>query len=243
MNPRAWLAIWLVASGPIAGCVTVYGDEGVHARVLVTRDVGTDVLTDANVTVQEGATVLDALRETANVSTEYGGGFVAAIDGLESRYPDHHVDWFYHVNTTLAEVGAGQRTVAESDVIVWDYRPWNRTLALQHVLTGLEAWPEERSFEREAFVDRQRSEAAKQLYARVNGSTLTVLDAWGEPARTVEAPWLLAHAVDTQSKQPAVWLVASGSQGRQLADGLTATEPGGIGRVLTPDGSFEVPAS
>jgi len=239
---RVWLAVWLVATGPIAGCVTVYGDGGVDARVLVTRDVGTRVVTDENVTVREGASVLDALRETANVSTDYGGGFVEAVDGLESRYPDRNLDWFYHVNGTLADVGAGQKPVHEGSLVVWDYRPWNRSSGVEHVLTGLETWPK-RSFERSAFEDRQASAASVNLYAFVNGSTLTVLDAWGEPTRTIQAPWLLAHAVDTDAEEPEVWLVPSGEEARGLADRLDRAPPSGVGRVFTPNATVEVPAS
>lgn len=238
----------VLASGLVLapGCVTFYGSGEVPVRVLVTRDVGTQVLADENVTLPEGASAMDALREVADVSTRYGGGFVQAIDGLESRYPDRKLDWFYHVDTRLADVGAAQHTLEPGQLVVFDYRPWNRSMALGHVLAGLDAWPvdlDDPTFSREAFADRQaEGEQAARLYARVHGANLTLLDARGEPARTLPAPWLLAHAVDGPGEDPRILLVASGPEGRDLSDDLAATRPVGVGRALTPNASHEVPA-
>lgn len=227
------------------GCITVYGDETVRARVLVTRDVGTQVLTDSNVTVPEGATAMDALRRVANVSTAYGGGFVQAIDGLESGYPDSKLDWFYHVDTRLADVGAAERALDDGDLVLFDYRPWNRSMTLEHVLTGLEAWPadlEDPSFDREAYEGRQADEDTREsLYAFVDGANLTLLDARGRHVVNLQAPWLLAHAVDGPGEDPRLLLVASGPDGRALVDELAATRPAGVGVAVTPNATLEVP--
>lgn len=246
MSRRAsTLLLALVLLAP--GCITFYGDEDVQARVLVTRDVGTEVLADENLTLAEGATAMDALHEVAEVETRYGGGFVHAIDGLASRYPEQKVDWFYHVNTSLASVGAADRTLADGDLVVFDHRSWERTMKLPHVLTGLEAWPtplEELDLSGETYRERQADEHAREeLYAHANGSRLTLLDAEGEPERTLEPPWLLAHAVDGEGGEPRILLVASGEAGRGLVDELVDRRPTGVGAVATPNATLEVPAS
>lgn len=213
--------------------------------MIVTRDVGTQVQLDENTTVAEGATAMDALRTVANVSTRYGGGFVQAIEGLESRYPERKVDWFYHVNTRLADVGAASKPVQTGDRLVFDYRPWNRSMALEHVLTGLDDWPgdlEGSGFERSRYLDRQDGEAGQRLYARVHGDRLVLLDAWGVHENTLSAPWILAHAVDGRGKAPSILLVASGPEGRRLVDDLAKSSPVGVGRVVTPNGTWGVPA-
>lgn len=241
------LAIALVAGLLLApGCITMYGDEEVNARVLVTREVGTERIADENLTLREGSSAMDALRAVAEVQTSHGGGFVEAIDGIESRYPDRKVDWFYHVNTTLAGVGAAQYTVHDGDLILFDYRSWDRLMHLDHVLTGLEAWPEEPSeaeFDAEAFHELQADEETRgELYARVNGSTLTVLDAEGEPATELQPPWVLAHAVDGPGEDPRVVWVASDEPARGLADRLEQVRPTGVGAAVTPNATLEVPA-
>lgn len=243
---RALVFVLAVGLAFAPGCITFYGSEQVPVRVLVTRDVGTQILTDANVSVSEGASAMDALREVANVSTSHGGGFVEAIDGLESFYPDRKVDWFYHVDTRLANVGAASHTVEPGEVIVFDHRPWNRTMTLEHVLTGIEDWPadlEDPKFDRQAFLDRQADgDTRSSLYATVHNDTLSLWDAHGTRARTLEAPWLLAHAVDGPQPEPEILLVASGPEGRALVDDLADTRPTGIGVALTPNATLEVPA-
>lgn len=246
MRSRAGtLLLALVLLAP--GCITFYGDEDVQARVLVTRDVGTEVLVDENLTLAEGATAMDALHEVSEVETRYGGGFVHAIDGLASRYPEQKVDWFYHVNTSLASVGAADRTLADGDLVVFDHRSWERTMKLPHVLTGLQRWPTplgQLNLSGETYRELQTDEDTRgELYAHVNGSHVRLLDAEGEPARTLEAPWLLAHAVDGETEQPRILLVASGEAGSKLVDELAATRPTGVGAVATPNATLEVPAS
>lgn len=246
MRSRWLLAALVVGLALTPGCITFYGDGQVQARVLVTRDVGTDVLVDENVTLPEGASAMDALRRVANVSTRYNGGFVQAVDGLESRYPDAKVDWFYHVDTRLADVGAAQHTVADGETILFDYRPWNRSMALGHVLTGTEDWPtdpDKPDFQADAYQARQADEDARgRLYALVEDDDLTLLDANGRHARTLDPPWLLAHAVDGPGDDPEILLVASGPDGRALVDRLAASEPVGVGIALTPNATLEVPA-
>jgi hypothetical protein len=241
---RAW-AIGLALALLVPGCITFYGDEDVHVRVLVTRDVGTEVLTDENLSLPEGASAMDALRALADVETRHGGGFVHAVDGLASQYPDRKVDWFYHVDTRLAGVGAANHVLADGELVLFDYRPWDRTMHLPHVLTGLEDWPVDTSdanLSTDTYRQRQADDERDELYAHVNGSQLQLLDARGEPARTLEAPWLLAHAIDGAGEDPRILLAASGAEGRQLVDELPEVRPTGVGAAITPNGSVEVPA-
>lgn len=240
------LPLVLALALALPGCITFYGPSGVEVQVLVTEDVGTEVRKRANVTVQANATVMDALREVSTVETRYGGGFVHAIDGLESRYPDEKVDWFYHVNTEIADVGAASNTVEDGDLVVWDYRPWNRTMTLPHVLTGLDRWPANLTDDPQPTPDAWTEHAsdpklADRLYARLDGTNLTLLDEWGHPARTVEAPWLVVHAVDGPTSRPDLLVRTSGPAGQALADRLESTTPVGVGIALTPNETLEVP--
>lgn len=73
--------------------------------------------------VPAGLTALQALDRKADVETSYGGRFVEAINGLESR-PQH--DWFYYVNGIALSRGAGEYRLHDGDVEWWDYTAWRR---------------------------------------------------------------------------------------------------------------------
>ncbi len=227
----------------VPGCITFYGEEQVEVTVLITEDVGTTVLTEETIRLAEGATAMDAVQAVAPVETSYGGGFVHSIDGRESRYPDDRVDWFYHVNTTLMSVGSASYELQDGDVILWDHRPWNRSMAVSHVLTGLDRWPAELDTSDPVAPDTLAGMARDQdRYVRVDGDRLALLDAWGITARWIEPPWLLVHATGSPGAQLSFLVAASGPDATTLDDGLSEITPTGVGVILTPNAAHEVPA-
>lgn len=245
-HARALTAALLVAVLLLPGCITFYGDAQLDVRVIVTEEMGTHILQDENVTLPEGATAMDALREIATVDTAYGGGFVTAIDGRESRYPDADVDWFYHVDTQLAGTGAASRSLEDGDVVLWDHRPWNRTMTLPHVLTGLDTWPDPLPDEPTLTPDAWRENTttdhrAKQLFARDSGRTLVLLDEHARPADRLDPPWLLVHAADGPGEAPGLLVHASSPDALALADDLRDLPPRGLGVAITPNATLAVP--
>ena len=59
------------------------------------------------------------------MTTRYGGGFVASIDGLAGgRRGGRPVDWFFYVDGVLSDRGAAQVRVKDGDVIWWDHHDW-----------------------------------------------------------------------------------------------------------------------
>lgn len=124
-------AVWLVAVGVVlAGCVagpTLSGDA-IPVRVLVTQGFGNRTLVDETVRVGPGSSALGATVQAADVETAYGGGFVTAIEGVDSRYPDRDLDWFYAVDGLYPPVGARQRTVHAGDVVHWDHHDWTHLI-------------------------------------------------------------------------------------------------------------------
>ncbi len=103
-------------------------NPGARVRVQVTQDFAARVLIDRRIPPSPGMTVMDALRKVAKVETQYGGGFVSSINGLESTYGaggDAPRDWFYYVNGRMAKVGAADKVIRPGDVIRWDYHRWS----------------------------------------------------------------------------------------------------------------------
>ncbi len=98
-------------------------DEG-EAKIIISLNFGQEVLKER--TVKAGQSALEALKEVANVSTSYGGGFVSGIDGINSD-PSEKKDWFYYINGFLANVGAKDYVLRDGDVMRWDYHAWGDT--------------------------------------------------------------------------------------------------------------------
>lgn len=122
LRPLALLAAAAAVAALLAGCGgEAGGAEQGKASLWITRDRGETVILERE--IGAGGTVLQALREHAEVDTAHGGRFVRAIDGLESSL-DEGTDWFYFVNGLLADRGAAEYRVRPGDVIWWDHRSW-----------------------------------------------------------------------------------------------------------------------
>jgi len=96
-------------------------------KLVVTRDFGSEVIIEETVAIGKDTDAMEALMSVAEVKTAYGGGFVNAINGLESGYREGHEskeDWFIYFNGMSSNVGALDYTLAPGDVEHWDYRDW-----------------------------------------------------------------------------------------------------------------------
>lgn len=98
------------------------------ATVAVTRDFGNELIIEETVLIGRDTNAMEALMSVVEVDTAYGGGFVNAINGLESGYSGSHAskeDWFIYFNGILSNVGALDYTLCPGDVEHWDYRDWD----------------------------------------------------------------------------------------------------------------------
>ncbi len=117
----------------LAGCSTEAERDfafGGSTTLWVTRDFGAEEIASFEADVGAGDSVMELLQKHLNVETEYGGGFVNAIEGLNSGYTgkagdeQRMQDWFFYINGILSGVGALDYVPADKDVIWWDYHPW-----------------------------------------------------------------------------------------------------------------------
>jgi len=94
--------------------------------ISITKDYGRGLMKSGQVKPGAGDSDLDLLQKVARVQTEYGGGFVSAIDGLSSTSGQTgRKDWFYYVNGVLSGEGSGQFTARPGDAVWWDFHDWN----------------------------------------------------------------------------------------------------------------------
>lgn len=129
----AWAAVMVLVAGGLfvglRGCALMPWNEASSSgtvTVSITRDYGRSLIKTGDVRPRSGDTVMDVLKMVAKVDTEYGGGFVAAIDGISSgSNGQEQSDWFYYLNGILADTGSAQVEAHGGDTVWWDYRTWS----------------------------------------------------------------------------------------------------------------------
>ncbi|WP_031514711.1 DUF4430 domain-containing protein [Desulfofalx alkaliphila] len=100
---------------------------GLKAVLWVTKDFGSEQMVSQEVAVGQNYTVMDILHSNLSIETQYGGGFVASINNLESGYmgaDKKKWDWFYYMNGIMTSVGAQDYSPGPREVIWWDYHTW-----------------------------------------------------------------------------------------------------------------------
>lgn len=119
------LPVMLLALG---GCGPSPGVSTGEVALLVTRDFGEEEIFNDIIELEPKKTVLELLNEHLDVETAYGGGFVNAINGLESGYTNaaerEQFDWFYFINGIMTSAGAAEYLPTNEDIIWWDYHSW-----------------------------------------------------------------------------------------------------------------------
>ena len=232
----------------VAGCGLGPGEElGGGAELRVTRDFGQERLVTAERDeVRESDTAMRLLQSEADVETEYGGGFVQSVDGVEGGGPAGSRDWFYFVNGLEADVGAADFSLAPGDVVQWDYRYWGEAMRVPAIVG---AYPE-------PFLHGRRGErvptrvecgddvaaACDEVVERLGDAGVTASEAAvGAPAssevlRVVVATWPVAR--DVRALQPIeAGPASSGVFARFSADGGELSlldEEGGEAQAAPP---------
>ncbi len=247
MNTHPLLTTAIILATITTGCIAFDADETLTVTLLLTEDMGTTTLSQSNVTLPKGSTVLDALHQEHTVHTTHGGGFVETINDKTSQHPNQHIDWFYHVDTHLAPIGAQDNELEDGQLILWDYRPWNHTMTLPHILTGLDAWPQHLTEQPLQTTPQAWHEntttphKAQHIFATTNNDQLILHDAWNTPTHHLEPPWLIIHATNGPTTEPTFLVHASSPNAHHLAENLHTEPPKGLGIAITPNQTHTVP--
>jgi hypothetical protein len=120
------ICVLLLMTAALSGCPSPPSAAGEPATVtvVVTRDFGKELILAGEIEINDGANAMTALKSVAGVETEYGGGFVKAIEGY-SRGDGSHLDWFYYINGISLSLGAKDYALSDGDVEHWDLRDWS----------------------------------------------------------------------------------------------------------------------
>ncbi|NPV43495.1 MAG: DUF4430 domain-containing protein [Firmicutes bacterium] len=122
----------------LAGCGEKTDFEYGEINIIVTKDFGNEILFNKTVRFEADKSVMDVMEENFEISTAYGGGFIASIEGLKSGFLDaktrRKIDWFYYVNGALAQVGAKDYYLKPNDVVIWDYYDWSGNYYISNII-------------------------------------------------------------------------------------------------------------
>jgi hypothetical protein len=120
----------------LAGCGLGAGKTPAGVDLTVTRDFGTSGLVETTAPAIHGTdTAMRLLERNAKVTTSFGGGFVASVDGLAGgQAAGGPVDWFYYVNGIQATKGAAATGLHDGDHVWWDRHDWGATESIPAVV-------------------------------------------------------------------------------------------------------------
>ena len=111
-----------------------------RVNLVVTRDYGHTRMFGQRVGLVKDEVGMEVMFRNLDIKTAYGGGFVNAINGLESKYTFYtgsdrkNLDWFYWVNGIMAPVGVAEYRPQPGDEIWWDYHNWDITMFIPAVV-------------------------------------------------------------------------------------------------------------
>lgn len=85
--------------------------------ITISTDDGEEMIAKKEVTIEDGAILMDVLKENFEIEEE--GGFINSIDGI-SQNEDEGKYWLYSVNGEDANVGANEFELTSGDDVVFD---------------------------------------------------------------------------------------------------------------------------
>lgn len=122
------LALAVAACGAAPAASGDASDAEDRSAIAVTVEIdataGEGEATSAEVELDEGATVYDALVATGvdvNASDSDYGMYVQGIDGLAGGDFGDMSGWMFEVNGEMAEVVCSQYELSDGDVVTWTY--------------------------------------------------------------------------------------------------------------------------
>jgi len=92
-------------------------------QVTVSQNNGEKVITEKEVEIEDGATVMEVMENNFEIETASGGGFITTIEGVEADQSES-MAWMYTINGKEVEVGAKEYELEPDDEVIWDMHSW-----------------------------------------------------------------------------------------------------------------------
>lgn len=89
--------------------------------ITISKDEEEEIITEKEVSVEDGAILMDVLKE--NFSIEEEDGFITSIEGVAPEENEEKA-WIYFVNGEAAMVGANEYELTSGDEVSFDLQSW-----------------------------------------------------------------------------------------------------------------------
>ncbi|MFG6114479.1 DUF4430 domain-containing protein [Halobacillus sp. MO56] len=123
----------LMSVAVLVGCQAESGSESTEAqqqeqqqevpvKVTISEKNGENIVTEKELKVEAGKTLMDVLKENFE-DVEEKDGFVTKIEGIEAKEGEQKA-WFFTINGENASVGANEYEVEADDTFQFDFHKW-----------------------------------------------------------------------------------------------------------------------
>ncbi|WP_181349977.1 DUF4430 domain-containing protein [Thalassobacillus sp. CUG 92003] len=131
-----WLSSFLFAcmlmGSVLTGCQSDGGEsqeantekeqqEEVNVTVNITQNNGEETVAEEELTVEEGAVLMDVMKNNFDIKEE--DGFITSIEGVSAEEGEQKA-WMYTINGEEASTGANEYEVKDDDNIEFDFAAW-----------------------------------------------------------------------------------------------------------------------
>ncbi|RYG73638.1 DUF4430 domain-containing protein [Lentibacillus lipolyticus] len=88
-------------------------------KITITKDNGEEYIHEKDIEVEEGAILMDVLKENFYVETEQAGKFITSIERVAPKEGENKA-WMFTVNGKMANVGAASYELSPGDEVNFD---------------------------------------------------------------------------------------------------------------------------
>ncbi|SFD51068.1 protein of unknown function [Lentibacillus persicus] len=94
-----------------------------EVRITVSKDNGSEYIAEEEIEIEEGAKLMDVLKENFYVETAENDQFVTSIERVSAEEGEEK-SWIFEVNGEMANVGASEYELSPGDEITFDFQAW-----------------------------------------------------------------------------------------------------------------------
>lgn len=89
--------------------------------VTISKNHNEEIVTEKEVTIEEGAILIDVMKENFDIEEE--GGFISSVEGIEQDL-EAQMSWMFFINDEMPSVGAADYELSVGDKVNFDLQAW-----------------------------------------------------------------------------------------------------------------------
>ncbi|WP_099158399.1 DUF4430 domain-containing protein [Virgibacillus ndiopensis] len=91
--------------------------------ITISKDKEAEFITEKKIAIEEGAILMDVMKENFEIETDFDGGFITSINGVAPKEGEQK-SWMFFVNDEMATKGAKEITLSPGDKVSFDLQAW-----------------------------------------------------------------------------------------------------------------------